>query len=224
MSDPRSSQALGSKQLLGSVEESDGSAEPLSRRERRKLELRMRLVEAADSLFREQGFQDTRVADICDRADVAQKTFFNHFPTKQDVLREIAHCGLDELLGDIESVRKSELTTAERLLAFFQTVADHMAERPPSNRELVTELVHLISGDRAERTDQAVRLRAAFAAIVEDGVARGDVTRAHDVETLTETVLGAYYVLIFNYANIEDFPLRERATAAARFLAEALSA
>ncbi len=207
----------------GSASERHAPEEPLSRRERRKLELRMRIVSAAEALFREQGFQATRVADICERADVAQKTFFNHFPAKQDVLREIAHAGIDELLGALESVRKSELTTAERLQSFFGTVAEHICERPTANRELVTEVVHLISGDREARTDQATRLRAAFSTIIEDGLERGEITREHDEQTLTEMLLGAYYALIFNYANVEDFPVRERAAASARFLAAAFA-
>jgi hypothetical protein len=36
-------------------------------------------------------------------------------------------------------------------------------------------------------------------------------------------ILGAYYVLMFNYANLDDFPVRERGRAAARILADALA-
>ena len=36
-------------------------------------------------------------------------------------------------------------------------------------------------------------------------------------------ILGSYYVLIFNYANLDDFPIRERGQAAARILTDALA-
>ena len=195
----------------------------LSRRERRKLEMRARILDAARELFAEQGFQETRVADICERADVAQKTFFNHFPTKLDMLREIARAGIEELMFDIEDIRKAELGTAERLHRFFDTVSGHIQEAGPRNRELLVELVHLISGDAAERSEQARRLLAALQGIVEDGLALGDVTRRHDPLALTEMILGAYYVLMFNYANLDDFPIRARGEAAARILADALA-
>jgi AcrR family transcriptional regulator len=196
---------------------------PLSRRERRKLELHSRILEAAGGLFTDQGFHETRVADICDRADIAQKTFFNHFPTKLHLLREIAHAGIELLLVEIEDIREAELTTADRLHRFFDTIAGHISEAGPRNRELVTELVHAISGDVDERSDQGLLLHAAFAGLVEAGIAQGDVTRRHDVRTLSELILGAYYVLIFNYANLEDFPVRERAHAAAHALTDALA-
>ena len=199
------------------------SAPDLSRRERRKLEMRSRILETARELFADQGFRETRVADVCDRADIAQKTFFNHFPTKLDLLREIAHAGVEQLMFDIEDIRKADLGTPERIHRFFDTVAAHITGAGPKNRELLVELVHLISGDAAERSEQVRRLHAAFRGLVEDGLALGDVTRQHDPQALTEMILGAYYVLIFNYANLDDFPVRERGHAAARILADALA-
>ncbi len=199
------------------------SSPDLSRRERRKLEMRSRILETARELFADQGFRETRVADVCDRADIAQKTFFNHFPTKLDLLREIAHAGVEQLVFDIEDIRKADLGTPERIHRFFDTVAAHITGAGPKNRELLVELVHLISGDAAERSEQVRRLHAAFRGLVEDGLALGDVTRQHDPQALTEMILGAYYVLIFNYANLDDFPVRERGHAAARILADALA-
>ncbi|MEN8161948.1 MAG: TetR family transcriptional regulator, partial [Myxococcota bacterium] len=49
------------------------AAPELDRRARRKLELRSRMLEAASALFDERGVHATRVAEICERADVAQK-------------------------------------------------------------------------------------------------------------------------------------------------------
>ena len=34
---------------------------------------------------------------------------------------------------------------------------------------------------------------------------------------------GAFYVLMFNFANLEDYPLRRQALAAARFLGDAMT-
>ncbi len=195
----------------------------LSRRERRKLEVRNRILEAARALFDEQGFASTTVAEVCERADVAHKTFFNHFPTKLDMLREIAHAGVEELMFDIEAIRRDQPGTSARIQRFFDTVADHISDAGPANRELMVEIVHLISGDAAERSEQARRLLDALRGIVEDGLALGDVTRRHDPVALTELILGAYYVLIFNYVNLEDFPIRERSRAAARLVADALA-
>ncbi|MBW2386569.1 MAG: helix-turn-helix transcriptional regulator [Deltaproteobacteria bacterium] len=79
----------------------------LGRRERRKLEVRNRILEAGSQLFESQGIDATRVQEVCALADVAHKTFFNHFPSKRHLLREIAQAGVDQLLLDIEEVRNA---------------------------------------------------------------------------------------------------------------------
>ena len=185
--------------------------------------MRERIVHAAEDLIQVHGFRDTRVEDICERADIAHKTFFNHFPSKLELLREIAHSGMEKLMFDIERIRKAELGTPERIHRLFDTMTTHILDSGPKNRDLLVELVHMISGDAAERSEQGQRLNAAFSGIVEDGLALGDVTQRHDPQTLTEMILGAYYVLIFSYANLDDFPVRERGRAAARVLVDMLA-
>src|SRR5689334_21608840 len=68
-------------------------AEP-SRRERKKLRTRQALRREALRLFGERGFDATTIADITEAADVAPRTFFLHFATKEDVLLGDARAGV----------------------------------------------------------------------------------------------------------------------------------
>ena len=47
---------------------------------------RSRLVEAAFTLFDEQGYDKTTVDEIASRAELGRTTFFRHFPGKEDVV------------------------------------------------------------------------------------------------------------------------------------------
>lgn len=79
-------------------------SDDLGRRERKKQVTRQALTAAAVRLFTERGYDETSVADIAEAADVSKRTFFLHFPTKEDVL----------LAGSDERVTSAVRAIAER--------------------------------------------------------------------------------------------------------------
>ena len=59
---------------------------PLSLIERKQRAARARIIEAADALFAERGFDSVSVTDIAERAEVGRTTFFRHFGDKTEVV------------------------------------------------------------------------------------------------------------------------------------------
>jgi AcrR family transcriptional regulator len=55
-------------------------------RDRKKQRTRQALIDAAFALISQRGYEQTTVADIAAAADVSTRTFFLHFPAKEDVL------------------------------------------------------------------------------------------------------------------------------------------
>ena len=83
---------------ITSETEQEGAAAHCGLRQRKKDSSRRAIEDAAWELFAEQGYEETSINDIAERANVAPRTFFRYFPTKEAVM----YPQFDELL---ESVR-----------------------------------------------------------------------------------------------------------------------
>src|SRR3954447_18252274 len=61
----------------------------MGRRERRKLETRMRLLAAARGLMAERGATAVRINDVTERADVGFGTFYTYFESKDALIQAV---------------------------------------------------------------------------------------------------------------------------------------
>ena len=193
---------------------------PAPRRERRRLEMRSRILAGALERFGETGFEQTTIAEICDAADVAYGTFFNHFPTKLDLLRAIVDESLLSLAERVEKVGKAPGSTREKLAPLFEQLTQSVREFGPAKRDLVGRMVAL--GHQESPADRDRRLHRMFRGFFEAGVARGDV-REDELDGLTEIVLGTYTSLMLGWVHFDDYPVAQQAETVTRLLERILT-
>jgi len=186
-----------------------------SRRERRRRELHERIIQSAIALFQKKGFEATTALEIANSADVAEKTFYNHFPTKQHLTQELAGRSLQTATELLHEARQLPGTTADQLSHF----ADRFSEAAEQGsreltREVLLELVRVTQVDGIG-PDHNRALHQGFRALFEDGVARGDVTSGGDLEFVTDLAVATYLGIIINWVTLPDYPLRQRLRLAA---------
>jgi AcrR family transcriptional regulator len=93
----------------------DVSAAQPGLRERKKEQTRRLIADTARRLFAERGFDAVPVAEVARAADVAEKTVFNYFPTKEDLFYSGMEAFEERLL---DAVRARE--PGETVLAAFR--------------------------------------------------------------------------------------------------------
>lgn len=165
----------------------------MSRLERRKREVREKILAAAFDLFLDHGVAATTIEEICERADVANRTFFNHFATRQDMIRALAEQRLVNL-HDVVFDRADEAIPT-RLVGVFDDIAATLAGSGDTYREMIGDML-AISGYAIQRGSN---LHNTFVELVKEGVARGEVGTRHDAETLADIMVGALSGGVLNW-------------------------
>lgn len=165
----------------------------MNRLERRKQEMREKILMAAFDLFLAQGVAATTIEEICERADVANRTFFNHFATRQDMIRALAERRLVNL-HDVVFNRAEEPIPA-RLIGVFDDIGATLVKSGDTYRELIGEML-ATSGHGIQR---GFNLHETFGELIKEGVSRGEVSPRHDVDTLADIIVGALSGGIVNW-------------------------
>jgi AcrR family transcriptional regulator len=192
--------------------------ENVNRLERRKLEVREKILAAAFDLFLDKGVAATTIEEICDRADVANRTFFNHFATRQEMIRALAQRRLVNLHDVVFD--RGDQPIPERLVGVFDDIAAALVGSGDTYREMIGEML-ATTGYGIQR---GFNLHDTFVELVKEGVARGEVGARHDAETLADIIVGALSGGIVNWTVDRTYSLETNLHNLGVALAELLSA
>jgi AcrR family transcriptional regulator len=136
-------------------------------RERKKQRTRERIVEAAFELFDERGFEGTTIADIAEAADIAPRTFFSYFPSKDDVVFhdfEASHAMVASWLRD----REPGVNTIDALHSGIAGMKGDMGDETLQEKRLRKRLVR----ENESLAAHSQHLMGKFADLIAEGVAR----------------------------------------------------
>jgi AcrR family transcriptional regulator len=119
-------------------------------RERKKEQTRRKIEDAALRLFEERGYTATTVAEIAEAADIAPRTFFAYFPSKEAVLFGDFDESFDGLRAHMDQ-RGPDETTFDAVRAWIGTLLDdeaHDHEREACRRRLIAANEPLVAHER----------------------------------------------------------------------------
>jgi AcrR family transcriptional regulator len=144
-----------------------------SLRERKKDETRERLIQAGIELFTQQGYENTSVEEIAERAVYSRATFFRYFASKEDVV-------FDTIAQEVTTIGQS-------------LEADDAQERPLEVvRRWITQSMLALS---AEASDEVSSLQAARTALIfrEPALRR----RLLELRSHTDDAIAAYLAKVW---------------------------
>ncbi len=171
---------------------------PLSRRERKKRETRMRILEAAFELMAERGYDDVTIEEISNRADIANATFFLHFPTKAALID-----AFNEHVADVVKERLSGFSAGalEELELLRAIILDEWSQRSVLLRQIMADAASQNSGALIGTNASLMQLAED---IIRSGQASGELSSDYDPEIIAQCLMAGWSAAATQWAKSGD--------------------
>ena len=172
----------------------------MSRRERKKRDTRRRILDAALQLMADRPYDEVRIEDICVAADVANATFFLHFPNKsalalaynEDVASKVA-----------EQLNGGTMPSAERLRTLLRIYLAEWGAHSHLMRQIVLELLAQPASG-AVFNEVSPGLLTLVAGVVREGQSNKEFAAKIQPETAALALVAAWNARAISWAKTGD--------------------
>ncbi len=173
-----------------------------SLREKQKHHTRSEIVRIAFELFATHGYEDVSVEMVCDTVGISRATFFNYFPQKELILREIAGTGVEKLKEIIVRFGESrKKLTFDDVLALFLEITGENSRIAGRSRKLLLSLwfQQVSNGPMIAARQEAIN-------ILSGAIKRIPRRKAVDPQLAAETLFAIYMATMLEWLIREDEP------------------
>lgn len=160
---------------------------------------RQHLLDVAEEVFGEKGYFNASIVDITQKANVAQGTFYNYFPSKQSIFEELvrtmSHTFRNEIRHAITTAADFEESQRIGFRTFFSWVKNH--------RNLYSIVQQSVLVDEQLYRWYYERLASGYIKGLEEAIGREEIKK-YDTETIAYCLMGISQFLGMRWIYWED--------------------
>jgi AcrR family transcriptional regulator len=174
----------------------------ISLREKQKTHTQAEIVRVAFELFATHGYEDVSVEMVCDAVGISRATFFNYFPQKELVLREIAATRVERLKAIVTTFGESgKKPTFDDVVALFLEVTGENTRIAGSSRRFLLSLwfQQVANGPMMAARHEAINILAG-------AIKRIPRRKAATPQLIAETLFAIYMATTLEWLIREDRP------------------
>jgi TetR/AcrR family transcriptional regulator len=157
---------------------------------------RSAILEAAESVFAEAGYDRARLEDVASRVGIRRASLFHHFPDKGSLYAAVTASMGQDLANRFRRVLRGEGSPGARLERTIDEWLDYLVERPTFVRIMLRELADGASEHARSFAEQALAVLAELRAVIDEGQSAGILLPADGLQVLSAS-LGASTFLTF---------------------------
>src|SRR5262249_3429994 len=149
---------------------------------------RDRILEAAEDVLRRYGPTKATVVDVARALDVSHGSVYRHFPSKAALRDAVVERMLERVTRPLEAIVAEDAPADDRLYRWWRALMAAKYHKVHDDPELFATYVVLATEARDVATAHVQHLVDQLAAIIADGIARGEIV-AGDPHQLARALL-----------------------------------
>ncbi len=169
----------------------------MSIREAKKKKNKQAILEAAISLFSENGYENTSIENIAKVAGVGKGTVYSYFQTKKDIIKGFCEYELEKIHHELVIRSNQDTPVLEQMLTIYMTEFNHVTQNREFGRIFMRESVFPSDSDVHDNSQIDDKYFQLLFPILERGQERGELRK--DIELLHITAhFYSLYILIMS--------------------------
>ncbi|MDA3038898.1 MAG: TetR/AcrR family transcriptional regulator [Actinomycetota bacterium] len=168
--------------------------QPLGRREQNKADKYRRIADAANTLFRKQGFEATTTAAIAEAAGIGAGTLYLYVTSKEDLLVDVFRHDVTRAWDEAFDRTDPEAPLLDQLLAAFLHVTDHHEDDRELARSFFKELLFVEEPVRSKVSEIMQGYFSRLGRLIEEAKRRDKVDPAVSVTVLVGNLFASWYI------------------------------
>lgn len=165
-----------------------------------------RILESSLQLFRERGFDNVTLNEMCRAAGVAPGTFYHYYSSRADILWELLRVEGEELVAFFRSLDGDPLSQLQQILDY------QISYYEKKGRDLVAHIyrMELERGEAGLHIEKLIPLRDILQEVIARGQAEGRFQTGASTGELTELLLAQILYHSFLWVKDPQGPPLER--------------
>ncbi|MFK0570709.1 TetR/AcrR family transcriptional regulator [Endozoicomonas sp.] len=193
------------------------TVQTIGRRERKKLAVREKISEETIALIRRQGVNGATVEAICERADIAKKTFYNYYGSRHELIIEICDSKVLILNQElVEGALESGQSLEEQLTFMFAQMKQNYTHADHFEKELIDYMVCNFPNHRSQGVNQLNFMNKWYTRLYQHNVERLKPSLTPDF--CAEVTVALVNGLTLNWLNDEQYDIEGRLDKLNRYL------
>lgn len=170
-----------------------------TRIDKKKAQTKERIFLNAVDLFLQQGFERTTIEQITEKADVAKGTFFNHFPTKVDVLFYLSEQRMALMEDLLEKKLKKIRSAREKIFVWLKVFAEKNEENKDIVMLVVKEAFKLEFSQMKPEKEVRTKFKLKLLEIIREGQETLEFRNDFDPYLAADLLMSMYYFTMFEW-------------------------